>query len=184
MVPYAFPLMLEEPLWIEEGLATYVEPIARLEAGQIRAAQVWGDLVHGLPYGMPARGDEGLDYTHTWGRTYWGGALFCLLADVRIRRETHNRYGLRDALRAIVDAGGNIETSWPLMRTLAVGDKAIGVPILMRLYSEMKAAPVKPNLADLWNNLGIEVESNTVRFDDNSPWTSVRRAIADDLNHG
>jgi len=182
MVHYAFPLMPDEHHWIEEGLATYVEPIARLEAGQIRAIKVWGDLVRGLPHGMPGIGDKGLDYTRTWGRTYWGGAMFCLLADVRIRRETHNRYCLRDALRAIVDAGGTIETSWPLTRALAVGDKAVGVPVLMQTYNEMKAAPVAPNLADLWNKLGVEVESNTIKFDDNAAWASVRRAIADDGN--
>jgi hypothetical protein len=113
MVHYAFPSMPEEHHWIEEGIATYVEPLARLEAGEIGAVKVWGDLVEGLPYGLPGPGDEGLDYTHTWGRTYWGGAMFCLLADVRIRRETHDRYGLRDALRAIVNAGGNIEVTWP-----------------------------------------------------------------------
>jgi len=182
MVHYAFPSMPVEHHWIEEGLATYVEPLARLEAGEIPVTKVWGDLVRGLPYGMPASGDEGLDHTHTWGRTYWGGAMFCLLADVRIRRETHNRYGLRDALRAIIDAGGTIETSWPLTRTLAVGDRAIGTRVLMPLYDEMKAAPIKPNLTDLWNRLGVEVEVNTIEFDDHAPWAAVRRAIANDGN--
>ena len=109
MVHYAFPSVAAEHHWLEEGIATYVEPIARLEAGQIHAAKVWGDLVRGLPFGLPQPGDEGLDHTPTWGRTYWGGAMFCLLADVRIRRATNNRYGLRDALRAIVVAGGNMQ---------------------------------------------------------------------------
>jgi hypothetical protein len=49
MVHYAFPLMQREHHWIEEGIATYVEPIARLEAGELRDAKVWGDLVEGLP---------------------------------------------------------------------------------------------------------------------------------------
>src|SRR5260370_18500514 len=121
MVHYAFPSVSAEHHWIEEGIATYVEPIARLEAGQIRAVKVWGDLVNGLPFGLPRSGDEGLDHTHTWGRTYWGGAMFCLLADVRIRRETDNRYGLRDALRAIVFAGGDKETPWEHHRPHQVG---------------------------------------------------------------
>ena len=58
-----------------------------------------------MPKGLPAAGDRGLDYTPTWGRTYWGGALFCLLADIDIRKRTSNRFGLQDALRAIVAAG-------------------------------------------------------------------------------
>src|SRR6266446_6989700 len=62
---------------------------------------------------------------HTWGRTYWGGALFCLLADVEIHRRAHNRYGLQDALRGIVRAGGNMECDWPLARVLKAGDDVI-----------------------------------------------------------
>jgi hypothetical protein len=180
MVHYAFPSVSAEHHWIEEGIATYVEPIARLEAGQIRAVKVWGDLVNGLPFGLPRPGDEGLDHTHTWGRTYWGGAMFCLLADVRIRRETDNRYGLRDALRAIVIAGGNMETTWQLTRALEVGDRAVGVPVLMQLYNETKAAPVAPDLGLLWGKLGVKTGGPAITFDNGAPWASVRRAIAAD----
>jgi hypothetical protein len=177
MVHYAFPSVAEEHHWIEEGIATYVEPLARLEAGEIRAAKVWGDLIQGLPCGLPALGDAGLDHTHTWGRTYWGGAMFCLLADVTIRRETKNRFGLRDALRAIVNANGNMETSWPLTRAFEVGDRAVGVPVLMELYGEMNATPLKPDLPQLWRKLGIETDRRPLTFDDTAPWASTRRAI-------
>jgi hypothetical protein len=67
MVHYAFASMAEEHHWIEERIATYVEPIARLETGNISARKVWDDLVDGLPYGVPRPGDQGLDYTHTPG---------------------------------------------------------------------------------------------------------------------
>ena len=104
MVHLAFPSMSEQHNWIEEGIATYVEPIARVESGTLDVQTVWRELVEGLPNGLPQPGDQGLDHTHTWGRTYWGGALFCLLADVEIRHRTANRYGLQDALRAILNA--------------------------------------------------------------------------------
>jgi hypothetical protein len=182
MVHYAFPSVAVEHHWIEEGIATYVEPIARLEAGQIHAARVWGDLVRGLPLGLPQAGDQGLDHTHTWGRTYWGGAMFCLLADIRIRRETNNRYGLRDALRAIVIAGGNMQITWPLTHALDVGDKAVGVPVLMQLYNEMKTTPLQPDLGRLWGKLGIEMEGEVITFDDTAPWAAVRRSIAADAS--
>jgi hypothetical protein len=178
MVHYAFPSVSRDHHWIEEGIATYVEPIARMEAGEYSAARVWGDLIDGLPKGLPAVGDEGLDHTHTWGRTYWGGALFCLLADVRIRRETHNRFGLRDALRGIVRAGGNVTTDWTLERTLAVGDQAVGVPVLTELDNEMKATAVAPDLDSLWHNLGVEDRDGAVTFDDSAPWAAARHAIA------
>ena len=86
---------------MEEGLATYVEPLGRARTGLIAVEQVWSELLDGLPKGLPGAGDRGLDRTPTWGRTYWGGALFWFLADVEIRRRTSGRRGL-DALRAIV----------------------------------------------------------------------------------
>src|SRR5271168_389918 len=93
MIHFGFPSVEERHHWIEEGIATYVEPIARAEAGNLEPRSVWHDLVEGLPKGLPQPGDQGLDHTHTWGRTYWGGALFCTLADVEIRQRTGNRFG-------------------------------------------------------------------------------------------
>jgi hypothetical protein len=178
MVHLAFPSVRREHHWIEEGIATYVEPIARMEAGNYEARKVWSDLVEGLPKGLPQPGDQGLDHTHTWGRTYWGGALFCLLADLEIRQRTSNRYGLRDALRGIVAAGGTMETHWPLARALRAGDEAVGIPVLTELYDQMKAAPVAPDLAQLWRQLGVETRGGTVTFDGHAPLAQVRTAIA------
>src|ERR1700740_1987142 len=110
MVHLAFPSVAEAHHWIEEGLATYIEPIARARAGDLTPEKVWGDLMDGLPNGLAGPGAPGVGCTPTWGRTYWGGALFCLLADIEIRKRTGNRKGLEDALRAIVNAGGTIET--------------------------------------------------------------------------
>jgi hypothetical protein len=178
MVHLAFPSMSDEHHWIEEGIATYVEPIARAESGTLDVQTVWRELVEGLPNGLPRPGDEGLDHTHTWGRTYWGGALFCLLADVDIHRRTANRYGLQDALRAILNAGGNVEVDdWPLQRALKVGDQGIGIPVLAELYDRMKAAPAGIDLPALWKKLGVRIDAKVVTFDDNAPWAQIRRAI-------
>ena len=98
----------------------------------LTAEQVWGGMVDGMPQGLPAPGDQGLDNTHTWGRTYWGGAIFCLLADIEIRKRTGNAKSLQDALRAINRAGGTIEAHWPLERAIEVGDKATQGKTLMR----------------------------------------------------
>ena len=177
LVHLAFPSVDENHHWIEEGIATYVEPIARAEAGQLSVETVWGDLVRGLPRGLPQEGDRGLDYTPTWGRTYWGGALFCLLADIEIRKRTQNRFGLQDALRAINAAGGSIEVSWELRRAFKVGDAATGVPVLTELYERMRAAPVDTELPELWRSLGVAVDGRSVIFDEQAPLAKERRAI-------
>jgi len=54
MVHYAFPSMSEEHHWIEEGIVTYVEPLARLESNEIGGVKVWSDLIKGLQIGLPA----------------------------------------------------------------------------------------------------------------------------------
>jgi hypothetical protein len=177
MVHLAFPSVAREHHWIEEGIATYVEPIARVETGELAVSSAWRDLVEGLPNGLPGPDDKGLDHTPTWGRTYWGGALFCLLADVEIRRRTNDRHGLKDALRAIVAAGANIEVEWKLTRALQVGDQATGVHVLTELYERMGAKPVATDLPALWSQLGVEPREGTVAFDDHAPLANVRRAI-------
>ncbi len=177
MVHYAFPDMDEEHHWIEEGSATYVEPIARFQIGNLSAERVWGDMVRDMGQGLPEPGDQGLDNTHTWGRTYWGGALFCLLADVEIRKKTANRRGLQDALSAIDRAGGNITVDWPIERALETGDKVTGGSVLMDLYKRMANAPVNVDLADLWKQLGVSRADDVVKFQASAPLASVREAI-------
>jgi len=177
MIHLAFPSMARRHHWIEEGISVYVEPIARVQAGQLSAERMWHDVVRDMPQGEPESGDRGLDYTHTWGRTYWGGAMFCLLADVRIRTQTHNQKGLQDALRGILNAGGNINEEWEIEKTLAVGDKATGSTVLMDLYREMGDKPSPVDLAALWKELGIVRTDGSVKFDNRAPLASVREAI-------
>src|SRR4029077_7724772 len=138
MVHLSFPSMADEHHWIEEGIAVYVEPIARIQAKQMTAESMWADLVRDMPKGRPQSGDEGLDHTHTWGRTYRGGALFCFVADVEIRRQTQNKKGLQDALRGILNAGGDIRHDWPLADALKAGDQAVGGTVLTDLYAKWK----------------------------------------------
>ena len=179
LIHVAFPTLERSQLWLEEGLATYVEPLARAQLGDLDAQTIWRDLVAGVPQGMPEAGDRGLDRTHTWGRTYWGGALFCLVADVEIRERTHGKHGLGDALRAIVNAGGSIAVAWPLARALSVGDAAIGVPVLTELHARLGTQPGRVDLPALWRRLGVQRVGRDVRFDDTAPLAAVRHAIVE-----
>jgi hypothetical protein len=177
MLHLGFPNLAERHQWLEEGLATYIEPIARARAGLLTPALAWSDLANGLHQGQPEAGDQGLDRTHTWGRTYWGGALFCLLADVEIRRRSGNSLGLENAVRAVVAAGGTIETWWDIDRVIATGDTAVGAPVLRELYDQMKETPVTVDLQALWKKLGVVHRGRKVTFDDSAPLASIRKAI-------
>jgi hypothetical protein len=177
MVHLTFPSVPDEHHWIEEGIATYVEPVARIQAGQFNTQRMWFELVRDMPKGLPQAGDQGLDYTHTWGRTYWGGALFCFLADIEIRKQTQNKKGLQDALRGILNAGGDMREDWPLEKALETGDRAVGLNVLMKLYAQMRDHPMQVDLDSLWKQLGIQQEGDTVKFQDNAPLAQIREAI-------
>jgi hypothetical protein len=177
MTHLALPTVPRRSEWLLEGNATYVEPIARAQAGQLDPAEVWRWSVEGMPKGLPAASDRGLDNTPTWGRTYWGGAIFWLLADVRIRADTHNRLGVSDALRAINRSSGGIGANWSVEKVVAVGDRATGTNELTRLYAEMKSTPVQTDLQNLFINLGVRAHDGKIDFDDDAPLANIRRRI-------
>lgn len=166
--------------WIGEGLSTYLEPLARARAGQLGADDVWGSMMDGFPKGLPAAGDMGLDKTPTWGRTYWGGALFWLLADVEIRQKSDHRKSLDDALRAIVAEGGTGSVKWPAEKIFRRGDAAIGMPILEKLHERFGAHSEMTDLAALWAQLGISRKERAVVFNDDAPLAAIRRALTSD----
>ncbi|HEY4037714.1 MAG TPA: hypothetical protein VGM15_02740, partial [Burkholderiaceae bacterium] len=179
MVHLSIPSVPRNSHWLEEGIATYVEPIARAQRGELSDERIWADMLHGMPKGLPAPDDRGLDNTPTWGRTYWGGALFCLLAEVQIRKVTQNRKGLQDALRGVLDSGGSIRVDWSVERVLAAGDAATGTTSLIDLYHRLgdSPAPAGAELDALWQALGVRAEDRGVRLDDSAPLAASRRAI-------
>jgi hypothetical protein len=179
MVHLALPDMEQRYNWLSEGLAVYVEPVARVQAGDLAARDIWQAMMRDMPKGLPQAGDEGLDNTATWGRTYWGGAMFCLLADIEIRKRTSNRLGLRDALRGVITAGGSHEVDWSIERILSTADKAVGVDVLIHLHNEMGPKSVKPDLDRLWRDLGLRFQGGRFNFDDAAPLAAIRDAITE-----
>jgi hypothetical protein len=177
MVHLSFPSVADDHHWMEEGLATYVEPIARIQAGQMPAIQMWTDLARDMRKGVPKPDDKGLDNTHTWASTYWGGALFCFVADVKIREQSNNKVGLQDALRGILNAGGDIREDWKLEDAFQIGDKTVGGTVLTDLYMKMKDNPMPVDLADLWKKLGVESDGKTIHLNDDAPLAAIRRAM-------
>jgi hypothetical protein len=173
----------DEHHWMEEGMATYIEPVARAQIGRLTNERVWGDFARDMPQGLPLAGDQGLDRTPTWGRTYWGGAIFWLLADVTIREATHNQKGLQDAMRGILAAGGNITEDWTVERVAEVGDQATGTAVIAGLYKQMKTTAVHTDLNDVWWRLGVQVRNGAVTFDDRAPLADIRKAITSPRPH-
>jgi hypothetical protein len=181
MLHASMPMLPRQQVWLSEGIASYLEPFIRARVGMIPPEKVWRDLVEGMPQGLPEKGDEGLDVTHTWGRTYWGGALFCLLADIAIRDQTHGERSFDDVMRGANAAGGNVLQFWSVAHFVEVGDAATKTTVLHDLYTKMSHTPAPVDLAALWKKLGVEVGSDAVRFDDGAPMGKLRRSMTDPI---
>jgi hypothetical protein len=184
MVHWCFPSVEDEHHWIEEGSATYIEPIARVMIHNLTARRIWGDMARDMPKGVPNPDDQGLDHTNTWASTYWGGALFCLLADVQIRTQTHCAKGLQDAMRSVVQNGGVITAEWPLSKAFEIGDRATGTTVLTDLHERMGHHHMDVDLAKLWAQLGVVKDSGGITLSDNAPLAAVRRAIVPESSAG
>jgi hypothetical protein len=177
MVHLALPEIGYTHNWLAEGLATYVEGVARAQAGNRDIADVWAEDRHSMPMGLPRSGEGGLDETRTWGRTYWGGALFCLQADIALRRQTSNRLGLQSALRAILRDTGGYANERDIDSVLRMGDAATGTHALEDLYQRSKTTPLTTDLDALWKELGVPSDPKTQPFDDRAPLAPIRISI-------
>jgi hypothetical protein len=177
MTHLGFPTLPREHTWLEEGLATYVEPFARVAAGTMPLEEAWKGLIEGLPRGLPRPQDGGLDGAKSIGRVYWGGALFWFLADLEIRERTASRFGLPDALRAILNAGGDARAHWQARDALERGDAALGLTVLRDLFDSMASKPASVDLPATFAPLGVLLQHGHVGFDDTRPLAGIRRSL-------
>lgn len=166
MMHASLPDLPRRALWLQEGNATWLEPIARAQAGELPISDVWSQSLRGMPRGEPMPEEGGMDGTDRWGRLYWGGATFWLEAEVAIWEQSGGRASLVDAMRAVSAAsGGNIVT-WQPEQMMAVGDRGCGVTALAPLYRRFSQDRVATDLGKLFERLGIRSAADgTVTFD-------------------
>jgi hypothetical protein len=177
MVHLALPEVGRRHNWLAEGLAVYVEGVARAQFGNRAIADVWAEDRHSMPMGLPREGEGGMDQAPSWGRTYWGGALFCLQAEIAIRRQSGNRVGLQTALQAILRETGGYGYDRDIVDVFRIGDAATGTRVLEDLYEQVKTTPQAVDLDSLWNQLGVPKDPKTEPFDDHAPLAAIRIAI-------
>ena len=178
MVHLAMAEVPRNQRWLLEGLATYVESIARAQLGHLSEDFVWNGFVGRMHQGLPASGDNGLDHTPTWGRIYWGGALFCMLADVEIRKLSNNKLSLRDALRGILKDGYSMKASAAnALEVFQSGDRATGLPVLVDLYKKMRAEATPKKLDTFWKSMGLSLNNGDILYDDNAELAYVRQQM-------
>lgn len=175
-----FPSFLGEGKWLDEGLATYYEPIIRSRAGWRSPLATWGEFVNDMPQGIAALESSGVANAQSFKGIYWGGAILSLLADVEIRKRSNGARGLEDALRGVLARGGNASQIWTLDDAIAAIDVHAGQPTL-RPIADRYAFQGNPfDLSALLSSLGVSRDDEAehgVRLSADAPLSAIRDHI-------
>lgn len=177
MTHLGFPSINGDYAWIEEGMATYIEPLVRTRMGLMTPEQMWADLIDNMPQAINIYGSNGMEDASGFTQIYWGGALFWLLADVEMRQKSSNRRGLEQVVRGLLADGGDINANWEVSSLLGKSDKFANTPVFKNIYQRMTITPIKVDVEELWQQLGVKRQNNRVVFNDRAPLAHIRRAL-------
>jgi hypothetical protein len=176
------PSFVGEGHWLEEGLATYYEPIMRERAGWMTARELWSHFAREMPRGLRKGGDPAsLEQRDDIDSTYWGGALFALLADVKIRAATRGARSLDDVVRAALSRLGDASHAVRLAEFLRIGDEATGTRVLAEVHDAWAVRGENVDVAALWRELGVVAQktpAGLVELEDGAPLAAVRSGIS------
>lgn len=171
------PLMRDTGAWLNEGIATFYEPVLRARAGWKSEDDVWREWISQMPRGMPAMTGAGLSNAGRGG-IYWGGAVFVLMAEMELLQASQGKYGYSDCLRQILADGGDATTKWPTARLLQSCDKAVGQDVLSQLAQRHVAKGSDVSLDEIWQKLGVTLsEDGKITYDDSAELAWLRPLI-------
>jgi len=176
MLHLGSPYMRDTGAWLDEGIATFYEPIIRMRAGWKTREDVWREWIEWMPNGRGAMGEVGLEDSEGGG-IYWGGALFLLLAEIEVRERTNLTLGIEDCLRAVRDSGRTADTTWTTYEFATFCDATLGDLTVRNLMINHLHPGEPPDLDALWTRLGVSLVNGEIRFDDTAPLAAVRDAI-------
>jgi hypothetical protein len=160
------PLMRDTGAWLNEGIATFYEPVLRARAGWKSEDDVWREWISAMPRGMPAMTGIGLQNAGRGG-IYWGGALFVLMAEIESLNASGGKIGFSDCLRTVLAEGGDVTVKWPTMKLLDRCDALLGKPVIAALAKQHIDKGSAMDLDRLWRRLGVSlVEGGAIRYDE------------------
>ena len=175
LVHTGMPYLRGRATWFMEGAATYVEPVIRARAGWKSEAEAWKEWIDNMPRGADAFA-RGLG-SASGRENYWAGALFMLMADIDIRRQSNGARGLEDCLRGALWAGFDGSRRATLAEYAVPCDAATGTKAVSALAERYINAGNPVDLAAYWKELGVALEDGKIVLDDTAPLARWRKMI-------
>ena len=168
--------------WLYEGIATYYQNVLQARAGTLSERRAWQKLHEGFERGLHdtnqeltlADASESMHRTGAYMRVYWSGAAIALLADLTLRRRGQSLDGALSKLQRCCLPSNRKWTARELMDTL---DKLTDSRVFSDLYAQHTQAVTFPDLTEAYLQLGLQVNDDTLHFDDTAPSAHIRIAI-------
>ncbi len=171
------PVMRDTGTWLNEGIATFYEPLLRVRAGWKPEDEVWREWISQMPRGMRAMTDIGLSNAGRGG-IYWGGAIFVLMAEIEALSASGGQVGFSDCLRRALGEGGNTMERWPSRKLIDLCDRMLGGDRLARLHEAHVAKGSPMDLDETWRRLGVAMAADgAIAYDDTAELAWVRPLI-------
>ena len=165
------PFIRHEDAWLSEGLATYYQNVLRARAGKMTAQQAWARLHAGFVRGQDnargmtlAQATEHMYRADTYMRVYWEGAAMMLQADVALRQASGGRLSMDSALAALAQCCLQAERAWSAEELFGKLDELTGSTIFARLLAEHVGSSEFPDLAAVYQALGLRVAGSEVQL--------------------
>jgi hypothetical protein len=170
------PFMRDTGAWLNEGVATFYEPVLRARAGWKSEDEIWREWMSQMPRGMPAMTGIGLENAGRGG-IYWGGALFVLMAEIESLQASGGKIGFSDCLRTVLSEGADVTVKWPTMKLLDRCDALLGRPVIKALANQHIEKGSAMDLDRLWRRLGVSLMDGVVHYDDSAELAWLRPLI-------
>jgi hypothetical protein len=172
-----FPSFNGEGKWLDEGLATYYEPLIRARHGWKSELAVWTEFARAMPQAVRAGRVGPLEKSRTFREIYWGGAIVAMLADIEARKRTRGALGLEHGLRGVLEAGGDASQVWSLERVVSLIDSRYDSALLAPLARSHAHHPAAVDLDALWSELGVVIAADGITLRDDAPLATIRKRV-------
>jgi len=100
-----------------------------------------------------------------------------LMAEIESLQASGGKIGFSDCLRVVLADGADVTVKWPTMKLLDRCDALLGKTVIATLAKQHIEKGSAMDLDRLWRRLGVSLEGDTVRYDDNAELAWLRPLI-------
>ena len=179
------PYVSGEHRWVSEGFAQYYQNVLLARSGAYPQAKAWQKLHAGLQRGQASRPALSPNEAASRGvrgarmKVYWTGAAIALMADVTLRQRSNNTETLDDVLERLQTCCLPSTHVWTGPELFTRMDELITEPVFMPLYRQYANTVGFPDTGTVFEQLGVRVADDRVRFRDSAELAALRKSITE-----